>query len=82
MGKEMAFVFLQEVYAVCGPTRVAAVSSVEEELLIHANIDVHFGKTHVWNTGGVLPVSTEELTRAARQARCSGMGSCSTPNKG
>ena len=34
MGKEMAFVFLQHVYAVCGPARVAAVSSVEEELLI------------------------------------------------
>ena len=41
--------------------------SVAEELWSHARIQVHFGKTQVWNRGGIEPEGMEDLTRAARR---------------
>ena len=45
-----------DVYVVCAPFRVRAVTQiVEEELFCHAHISVHHGKTQVWNRGGAEP---------------------------
>ena len=66
-GNEIVLAYLDDVYAACGPLRVASVhTSVEEELFTYANIRVHHGKTQVWKRGGVMPEGIEELTQAAR----------------
>ena len=36
---------------------------MREELKRHAHIDVHQGKTQVWNRGGVAPRGIEELVQ-------------------
>ena len=49
------------------PDRVIeAHTVVAEELWSHARIQVHLGKTQVWNRGGIEPAGMDELTRAAR----------------
>ena len=87
-GNERVFAYLDDIYAVCGPGRLEQVHAVlEEELYTHAHIQVHHGKTQVWNRGGVLPNGIAELTRAARMlkpgALCGReMLTCQLPNKG
>ena len=39
---------------------------IREELRRHAHVDVHQGKTQVWNRGGLAPDGIEELTRVAK----------------
>ena len=69
-GDERVFAYLDDIYAVCGPGRVEEVHMIlEEELRTHAHIQVHHGKTQVWNRGGFLPNGVEELTRAARMLK-------------
>ena len=52
------------------PDRVTeAHTIVVEELWSHARIQVHFGKTQVWNRGGIEPEGMEDLTRAARRVK-------------
>ena len=64
---EKLFAFLDDVCLVCSPGRVADVLKIiEEELMAHANISLHLGKTQVWNRSGVVPASIEEISRAAR----------------
>ena len=64
---EKLFAFLDDVYLVCSPGQVADVLKiVEEELMAHANISLHLGKTQVWNRSGVVPAGIEEISRAAR----------------
>ena len=64
---EKIMAYLDDVYVVCAPHRVRAVTQiVEEELFRHAHISVHHGKTQVWNRGGVEPSGIVELTRAAQ----------------
>ena len=47
--------------------RVAKVHSVlEEELWRHARIQIHQGKTKIWNKGGFAPVDWEYLEAGAR----------------
>ena len=59
--------YLDDVYVVCAPPPVRAVTQiVEEELFRHAHISVHHGKTQVWNRGGAEPSGIVELTRAAQ----------------
>ena len=66
-GNEKVFVFLDDIVVVCSPDRVVAVEAIlREELKRHAHIDVHEGKTQVWNRGGVAPRGIEELVRVAR----------------
>ena len=51
-GNEIVFAYLDDVYAACGPLRVASVhTSVEEEFFTDSNIRVHHGKTQIWNRG-------------------------------
>ena len=64
---EKLFAFLDYVFLVCSPGRVADVLKiVEEELMAHANISLHLGKTQVWNRSGVVPAGIEEISKAAR----------------
>ena len=64
---EKLFAFLDDVYLVCTPGRVADVlTAVGEELMAHAHISLHLGKTQVWNRSGVVPASIEAISRAAR----------------
>ena len=59
--------FLDDIYVVCAPERVADIhASLQVELWRHARISVHQGKTQLWNRAGVVPSGTEALTAAAR----------------
>ena len=64
---ERLFAFLDDIYVVCSPDRVADVhASLQAELWRHARIQVHQGKTQLWYRDGVTPRGTEALTAAAR----------------
>ena len=63
---ERVFAYLDDIYAVCRPNRVGVVFAIlQQELQSHAHIQLHLGKTQVWNRG-VVPVGIEQLTRLAR----------------
>ena len=48
--RRLCFAYLDDVVFVCRPDRVAEVEAViREELRRHAHVDVHQGKTQVWN---------------------------------
>ena len=52
---------------VCRPNRVAAVHEiVSQELQRHTNIDIHCGKTKIWNRRGEKSSGVDQLTMAAR----------------
>ena len=64
---EKIMAYFDDVYVVCTPPRVRAVTQiVEEELFRHAHISVHHGKTQVRNRGGAEPSGNLELTRAVQ----------------
>ena len=64
---EKVFAFLDDIVVVCSPNKVVAVEAIlREEPKRHAHIDVHQGKTQVWNRGGVAPRGIEELVTVAR----------------
>ena len=68
---EKVMAFLDDiVISTLEPDRVTeAHTIVAEELWSHARIQVHFGKTQVWNRGGIEPAGMEDLTRAARMVK-------------
>ena len=64
---EKIFAFLDDIYLVCRPNRVAAVYEiVRQKLQRHTNIDIHSGKTKIWNRSGEKPSGVDQLTAAAR----------------
>ena len=64
---EKIFAFLDDMYLVCRPDRVVAVYEiVRQELQRHTNIDIHCGKTKIWNRSGEKPSGVDQLTAAAR----------------
>ena len=64
---ERLFAFLDDLYVLCDPGRVAEAHSIlEEELWRHARIQIHQGKTKIWNKGGFAPVGWEDLEPGAR----------------
>ena len=65
---EKVMSFLDDIHiATPEPDRVIeAHTVVAEELWFHARIQVHYGKTQVWNRGGIEPAGLDELTKAAR----------------
>ena len=66
-GNEKVFAYLDDVVVVCSPGRVVEVEAIlRQELRRQAHIDVHQGKTQVWNRFGVTPRGIEELVRVAR----------------
>ena len=55
-GNEKVFAHLDDVVVVCSPGRVVEVEAIlRQELRRQAHIDVHQGKTQVWNRFGVTP---------------------------
>ena len=63
---ERLFAFLDDVYVICAPDRAGDVHKIlQEELWRHAKIQVHHGKTKMWNRSGT-PAGVEELTASAR----------------
>ena len=54
--------FLDDVYALCAPHRVRIVYDLlRESLWRHAGIELHSGKTRVWNRAGVQPPNIADL---------------------
>ena len=61
---EHVLAYHDDVYTVCKPERVADVHGVvDEELLSHAHIQLHHGKTQVWNRAGLEPDGIGALTK-------------------
>jgi hypothetical protein len=58
--------YLDDIYAVCEPNRVADIFGfLEEALQRHAGISLNLGKTRCWNSAGVPPPRVEELGHEA-----------------
>ena len=64
---ELLLAFLDDVYIICAPDRAGDVHKIlQEEVWRHAKIQVHHGKTKMWNRSGTTPAGEEELTASAR----------------
>ena len=64
---ERLLAFLDDIYALCRPERVSDVHvALQEELWAHSRIQVHQGKTQLWNRLGSPPSGWQALTAAAR----------------
>ena len=65
---ERLFAFLDDIYVVCPPERVGEVNLVlEQQLRVHTGINIHQGKTKLWNAVGCKPALADTLTAAAQQ---------------
>ena len=64
--REVLFAFLDDIYVVCRPERVRVVHTLlENALWEHARIQVHAGKTQIYNQAGVRPQACDHLERRA-----------------
>ena len=64
---ELLFAFLDDICIVCSPARVGMVHTLLENALWgHARVQVHAGKTKVWNRAGVRPEACDFLERRAQ----------------
>ena len=64
---ERLFAFLDDIYVVCAPERVGEVYLVlEQQLREKPGINIHQGKTKLWNKAGVKPAMSDVLTQAAQ----------------
>ena len=64
--QELLFAFLDDIYVVCSPDRVLPIfQALEFELWVHSRIQIHQGKTQLWNKGGVPPPVWETLAAHA-----------------
>ena len=60
------YAFLDDTYVACGPADAcAAFVTLRSALKRHANIDVHLGKTRVWNSTGEQPPGLTEVLPTA-----------------
>ena len=58
---------VHDMYIICAPDRAGNAHKIlQEELWRHAKIQVHHGKTKMWNRSGTTPTGVEELTASAR----------------
>ena len=65
---ERLLAFHDDLYVLCGPPRVVDVHiALQQALWEHSRIQVHHGKTQLWNRGGEAPRGWRALTAAARQ---------------
>ena len=66
---ERFFSFLDDIYVVCAPSRVGEVHLLlQRHLLEQTGIQVHQGKTKIWNTGGLNPPSCRRFnTKSSRE---------------
>ena len=66
---ERLFAFLDDIYVVCSPERVFEIYKLlEEELWRHSRIQIHAGKTQIWNSGGHVPDGVDDILRIAQVA--------------
>ena len=72
---ERLMAFLDDIYAKSNPNRSGQCS----EELQRVGIQVHDGKTQLWNRSGVVPTGTEALTEAARTSDPDAIGDVSLP---
>ena len=64
---ERLFAFLDDIYVVCAPERVGEVYLVlEQQLREKPGINIHQGKTKLWNKAGVKPAMSDVLTQVAQ----------------
>ena len=64
---EHLFAFLDDTIFVSSPLRVGPVyATLQESLNVHAGIQIHAGKTQIWNKAGVQPEVCNVLERVAR----------------
>ena len=64
---EHLMAFHDYLYVVCRPERVVQVFSIlRAELWQHAKIQIHQGKTKVWNRGSAAPENIDVLQQVAR----------------
>ena len=64
---EWIFAYLDDIYILTRPERVGAVyATLQEELLRHAHIRIHGGKTHVWNVAGIEPLCAVPFSASLR----------------
>ena len=67
--EERLFAFLDDIYVVCSPERVSEIYKLwEEELWRHSRIQIHAGKTQIWNSGGHVPDGVDDILRIAQVA--------------
>ena len=65
---EQLFAFLDDLYVVCSPERVGATfTRLKSDLESHARIQVHLGKTKVWNGAGEEPEACSSMQEAAQR---------------
>ena len=84
LASERIFAFLDDIYLVCHPEQVEAVYEiVRQELRRHANIDIHSGKTKIWNRSrSVDRASTSARPRRSCVEGNPGHSSLSTRHEG
>ena len=64
---ELLFAYLDDTYVVCLPDRVGMIFTLlETALWEHVRIQVHAGKTMVWNRAGTRPEACDFLERRAQ----------------
>ena len=55
-------------YAICRPDRVVPIFNlIQRELWTYSRIEVHLGKTQMWNRSGFEPFGCHLLTAAAKR---------------
>ena len=66
--EERLFAFLDDIYIWSpSPNRMATLhTTIQEQLLVHTGIQIHHGKTQLWNKAGVAPAGSVALTAAAQ----------------
>ena len=66
---EHFFANLDDMHVVCLPDRIGPIfEHLQEALEQYARIQVHLGKTQVWNGGGHVPLACVEMQAAADRA--------------
>ena len=63
--EERLFAFLDDIYVWSpSPNRMATLhTTIQEQLLAHTGIQIHQGKTQLWNRAGVAPAGSVSLSR-------------------
>ena len=66
--EERLFAFLDDIHIWSpSPNRMATLhTTIQEQLLVHTGIQIHHGKTQLWNRAGVAPAGSVALTAAAQ----------------
>ena len=68
MPDEYLFAYLDDIYVVCLPERVSAIYKLLGQALEeNARIQMHLGKTQVWNRGGHMPPGCDSMQVAAQR---------------